>query len=127
MKQALWQKKPQADDLAHAGEYLSLLLAPGAAAALARKFRKAKIGFHPAKNILRASGLTPLDAGNARVAADLKKIAHGKTLGPVLLVRGDAARGLPLVVADGYHRLSAAWHAAEAMPVACCIVDRKRD
>jgi hypothetical protein len=44
------------------------------------------------------------------VKRDLGKIARGKALPPILLVRGDAARDLPLIVADGMHRLSAAWH-----------------
>jgi len=41
-------------------------------------------------------------------------------------VRGDAARDLPLIVADGMHRLSAAWHHDESADVACCIVDRPK-
>ena len=42
----------------------------------------------------------------------------------IMLVRGDAERDLPLIVADGMHRLSAAWHAEESADVACCLVDR---
>jgi hypothetical protein len=37
----------------------------------------------------------------------------------VLLVRGDETRGLPLVVADGHHRICASWYWDENEPVAC--------
>jgi hypothetical protein len=63
---------------------------------------------------------------NAKVAKSLRKIAQGKPLPPIMLVRGDAERDLPLIVADGMHRLSAAWHADESANVACCLVDRPK-
>jgi hypothetical protein len=44
------------------------------------------------------------------VAHNLQKIADGKALSPVLLVRGDASRGIALIVADGYHRICASWY-----------------
>ncbi|MBV9548984.1 MAG: hypothetical protein JO256_04855 [Alphaproteobacteria bacterium] len=93
---------------------------------LAAKLRKAEVEIHPAKNIIRAARITPLPKSNAKVKRDLGKIAQGKKLPPILLVRGDAGRDLPLIVADGMHRLSAAWHRDESADVACCIVDRPR-
>lgn len=84
------------------------------------------VASHPAKNILRAARATTYAASNAKVARDLGKIARGKKLPPILLVRGDAARDLPLIVADGMHRLSAAWHQDESADVACVVVDRPK-
>ena len=123
-KTPLWLHRQQSEDCAHARAYLGLLFAPRAAAALAKALGKAPIDLHFAKDIARAARLAPLPATNAKVAADLKKVAKGKKLPPILLVRGDAALDLPLIVADGMHRLSAAWHADEASEVACCLVGR---
>ena len=122
----LWLPRQQAEDCAHAGEYLALLFPAPAARALAKRFAKAKVEVHPAKNILRAARATPYPATNAKVRHDLGKIAKGRKLPPILLVRGDAARDLPLIVADGMHRLSAAWHHDEAADVACVVVDRPK-
>ena len=121
-----WLPRQQAEDCAHARSFLGLLFAPRAAAALGAALGKAKVGSHAAKDIVRAARITPLPATNRRVAQDLKKIAKGKKMPPILLVRGDAARDLPLLVADGMHRLSAAWHADESADVACVIVDRPK-
>jgi hypothetical protein len=63
------------------------------------------------------------EAGDFDAADDLKRIQKGKALAPVLLVRGDLGKGLPLVVADGYHRICAVCHFDESAPVRCRIVD----
>jgi hypothetical protein len=73
---------------------------------------------------LRASGLALQSEENPHVAGDLKKVRKGKPLSPILLVRGDAMQGLPLIVADGYHRICASWHIDEDAAVPCRIVDR---
>jgi hypothetical protein len=43
---------------------------------------------------------------------------------PVLLVRGELRTGLPLIVADGYHRLCASYHVDGATDIPCRVVDR---
>jgi hypothetical protein len=111
---AIWLPRQQSEYCDHAAEYLSLLFPTARARALAARLRKAKVEVHPAKNILRAARINALPANNAKVKRDLSKIAKGKGLPPILLVRGDAAHDLPLIVADGMHRLSAAWHHDEA-------------
>jgi hypothetical protein len=40
----------------------------------------------------------------------------------VLLIRGDAATGAAMTVADCYHRVCASWYRDENIPVACRIV-----
>ena len=57
------------------------------------------------------------------MSEDLKRIQKRKALAPVLLVRGDLASGLPLVVADGYHRICAVCYFDESAPVRCRIAD----
>jgi len=48
------------------------------------------------------------------VTDELKKIKAGKAISPVLLVGGLREY---LVIADGYHRVSAAFHVNEETPV----------
>ncbi len=122
----LWLSRQQVEDCVAARAYLSLLLPPRAAATIEGKLRKAPVILHVAKNLIRAACVTPFPKTNAKVKRDLGKIARGKPLPPIMLVRGDAASDLPLIVADGMHRLSAAWHHNESADVACCIVDRPR-
>ncbi|MGO9041166.1 MAG: hypothetical protein ACLQIK_05885, partial [Mycobacterium sp.] len=63
--------------------------------------------------ILRAAQLSLLPVDNPHVAADLAEIKKGQPLSPILLVRGDFATGVPLQVADGYHRVCASYHTDE--------------
>lgn len=72
-----------------------------------------------AKDILRASGLSPLGMSNAHVERDLKKIQSGTALSPLLLVRQEGQR---TVVADGYHRLCAVYRLDEDASIPCKIV-----
>ena len=61
-----------------------------------------------------------LEARNdPHVNADLHKIHDGKALAPVMLVRGDAQNRRPLIIADGYHRICAAYYFDENRFVDC--------
>ena len=60
-------------------------------------------------------GATPAD--NAHVKSDLAKIAAGKKLSPILLVRGNAVDALQ--IADGYHRVCASYLTDENTPIPC--------
>jgi hypothetical protein len=119
-----WKKSPGAGDLASAGQYLALLEPLAGATALVRALRAAKSTEQAAKDLLRASALPLLAREESQVAQDLKRIRKGRTLSPVLLVQGDAGRGVALTVADGYHRICAAWHHDEDAPIACRIARR---
>jgi hypothetical protein len=118
----IWKARPDAHDFPAALDYLTLLLEEAAARKLVARLRKAPTIDKKAKDLLRASQLPLLPRDNFHVAGDLKKIKKGKALSPVLLVRGDAGRDLPLVVADGYHRICASWYRDENIPIACRIV-----
>jgi hypothetical protein len=119
-----WSKLGEDEDFEAARRYLSLLSSDSQAKTLVRKLRQTHLTEHPAKDLLRAAQLPLLPSDDPRVADDLKKIAKGKSLSPVLLVRGAMAHGFPLVVADGYHRICAVVYFDESAPVACRIVDR---
>jgi hypothetical protein len=85
--------------------------------------RKAPTQRKKAKDLLRASRLPLLSRDNPHVVGDLKKIKKGKPMSPVLLVRGNAGTDIPLLVADGYHRICASWYRDENIPIACRIVN----
>lgn len=115
----LWMDKPEAHDYQAAQDYLSLVLEARQAAALVGRLRRAPLIRRKAKDILRASKLSVLPRDSAYVARDLKKIRKGKSLSPVLLVRGDMRRDTPLMIADGYHRICASWYIDEDAEIPC--------
>jgi hypothetical protein len=119
-----WKSEPEGHDYPAAEAYLSLVAAPDVVAPIVAALRDAPTAHYKAKDLLRASDLALLPADNAHVARDLAKVKAGELLSPVLLVRGDAASGTPLVVADGYHRICASYHLDENADIPCRIVDR---
>ena len=115
-----WKDEPEAEDFPSAQSYLSLLVGVEAATKLAKALRKQKeLSHFAAKAILRASGLPLLAADDSEVSSDLEKIKLGQKLSPVLLIQG-----VPLWVADGYHRVCVSYHLDEKSPVPCRIVSR---
>jgi hypothetical protein len=121
-----WKKQPEQSDYDAAAAYLSLVFPRSQAEALARALRNRPIERRAAKDLLRASGLPLLAREEASVKEDLKKIAKGKPLAPILLVCGDLSKGVPLIVADGYHRICAVCHFDEFAPVACQMAQNRR-
>jgi hypothetical protein len=112
---------PRAGQGAVARRFLSLVFSDRDAAHLIALLRRAPTGFFEAKDLLRAAQCELLQKDSPHVASDLKKIGKGKKLSPVLLVRGHARVGVPLIIADGHHRICASWYWQEDEPVACCI------
>jgi hypothetical protein len=119
----IWKPKPDRDDYQAAADYLSLLRPSARAKAWVRALQRAPIVHRSAKDLLRASHLPLLPAKEASVRDDLKKIAKQKALAPVLLIRGNLVNGIPLTVADGYHRICAVCHFDEFAPIAAQIID----
>ena len=118
-----WKDEPDEHDYPAAEDYLSLVLTGPLAAAAVAALRSAPLAHRKAKDLLRASGLAVLPPDNVHVAKDLAKVRDGRKLSPVLLVRGDLPRGVPLVVADGYHRICASHHLDEDADIPCRITD----
>ncbi len=118
----IWKHKPEAHDFPAALDYLTLALEDAVARKLVAALRKAPTQHKKAKDLLRASRLPLLSRDNPHVIEDLKKIKKGKPMSPVLLVRGDAGKDVPLLVADGYHRICASWYRDENILIACRIV-----
>jgi hypothetical protein len=124
MPVVVWKTAPEEHDYPAAVAYLALLAAPDEVEVLVDLLRAAPAQHWKAKDILRASGLPLLPHDNRHVAADLHKIADGKALSPVLLVRGDLTVGRPLQVADGYHRVCASYHTDENTDIPCRLAAR---
>jgi hypothetical protein len=115
-----WKTEPEEEDFPSAESYLSLLVGSAGAAKLVKALRKEHpISHHAAKDILRASGLALLGANDSEVVADLEKVKAGEKLSPVLLIYG-----VPLWVADGYHRVCASYYLDEKEEIPCRIVAR---
>ena len=124
-KRALrWSKQAVGEDYKAALDYLSLIVTAPQAKRLVSRMRNARPLKRAAKDLLRASALPLLPPEDAAVARDMKKIQKGKALSPVLLVRGDAYKGAVLIVADGYHRICAAYHDDEGAQIACLMASR---
>jgi hypothetical protein len=118
-----WSEEEEDKDFEAAFKYLSLLRPDAKAHALVKSLRGAKLIEHAAKDLLRAAQLPLLPRDEPHVDQDLKRIQKGKPLAPVLLVRGDMGNGLPLVVADGYHRICAVVYFDESASVRCRMAD----
>jgi hypothetical protein len=121
-----WKEQPDEHDYPAAEEYLSLVTSPAEARSVARRLRVAPIVRRKAKDLLRASRLPVLAPDNFHVAKDLKKVAEGTLLSPVLLVRGRLRMDTPLIVADGYHRICASYHLDEDADIPCRLTDLGR-
>lgn len=120
-----WKNEPDDHDYPAAADYLSLVVSPTAATQLIRRLRAARVVRRKAKDLLRAAQLPVLPPENMHVAKDLEKVRTGNLLSPVLVVRGRLGGGLPLTVADGYHRICASWHLDEDADIPCRIADAR--
>lgn len=119
----VWKKRPESADYAAAAAYLALIFGTTRVKDVLKALRAAPVTESSAKDLLRASGLPLLPPDESSVKEDLKRVSKGKPLAPVLLLRGDMSRGIPLIVADGYHRICAVCHYDEHAAVASQIIE----
>jgi hypothetical protein len=119
----LWLDDVVAHDYPSAVNYLGLIGDPKTVTALEDSLRKAPIEMHRANDILRAAGLDLLTLDDPSVRRDLSKVMFGERWSPVLVVRGDVLAGVPLTIADGYHRVCASYHLSEDTYIPCKIAD----
>jgi hypothetical protein len=106
VKSIRWLDDPEQKDYLAARSFLSMVIAPEELDETISALHNAPQGHWAAKDLLRAAALPPLRAKqSAEVAEKLAKIKEGTAISPVLLVGGIREF---LVIADGYHRVSAA-------------------
>ena len=106
MKKVKWLKRPEAKNWFSANVYLGLL-GYGRSPIPAAGRSKLKVEWFPAKDILRAAGLNLLHEGSQKVESKVEKIKKGTKLSPVILV---ITKPGTLVIADGFHRISALYY-----------------
>lgn len=115
-----WEKKPAAEDLEAARTYLNMVLDKRAIERAIRNFRRCSTLMLEAKDVLRASGLSLLEKNDPKVSKDIKRLGKRKKLSPVLLIKGNIRTGIPMTIADGYHRVCASYYWDENCLIACC-------
>lgn len=114
-----WKNAPEAKHYQASYDFLSLIYPERQVTAIVSRLKANKITYFKAKDIMRASGLTPLPKSNANVQKNLEKIDDEIALTPVLLVQ-DSGHG-KVIIADGYHRTSAVYQYDEDESIACKI------
>jgi hypothetical protein len=106
VKSVKWLDDPEQKDYLAARSFLSMVIFPEELDETISALHDAPQGNWAAKDLLRAADLPPLRAKQStEVAEKLAKIKKGTPISPVLLVGGIREF---LVIADGYHRVSAA-------------------
>lgn len=123
MKKIKWLLAPEEQDFQGAQSFLDLIAPPATVEKIITKFSTTDLIDVKAKDVIRAAGLNLLSADNFHVARDLKKIAAKMALSPILLVRGSGASGVPLIIADGYHRACAVYFLNEDADIKARIVE----
>ncbi len=109
---------PADDDYDSARNYLELLFPEEKAAELVEQLKKAEIKLKKAKDIMRASRLDLLPMDNQFVQYDIHKARRKELMGPIMLVLGNER----LIIADGFHRMCAAYYLGEEIEIPCLIV-----
>ena len=118
-----WAEAPAEHDYPAAASYLRLLAPAADVETLTALLAEAPVVRQHAKDLLRAARLPLLPADDPEVRKVLKKVAHGRRLSPILLVRGDLRSSQPLQIADGYHRVCAGYHLGEDTEIPCRLVE----
>lgn len=116
-----WETAPNPDNAKDAENFLHLFKKQKNSDAIVEDLEQRPLEWFKAKDILRAANLQPLPADDEHVAEVLARIDNGELLPPVYLVRGSLKNGNPVTIADGYHRISAAYHRGESTEVAAQI------
>jgi hypothetical protein len=126
MAKVKWLEKPEPHDFPAAADYLDMLAEPHIVKQLTEKLQAGTVVHKKAKDILRAAQLNLLPTDNPHVTADLAKIKKEQPLSPILLIRGDYTTGVPLQIADGYHRVCASYHTDENTDIPVVLVSLSR-
>ena len=117
-----WLPDPAEHDYPAAESYLRLVAGPEFVKESTALLSEAPTVHQHAKDILRAARLPLLPTDDPEVARDLKAVAKGNPLSPILLIAGDVKTGRPLQIADGYHRVCASYHLNEDTEIPCRLV-----
>lgn len=115
-----WLKAPEPDNFPAARDFLTLLFGAKPAKKLVRELQSGADVTFKAIDVLRASREPLLDVTNAHVKDNHQKILKGEKLSPLLLVADPLCSRV--LIADGYHRLCAAFSFDEDAAIPCRLV-----
>lgn len=116
-----WETVANKDNARDASRYLAMYKTQKNADRIVDDLKAGALVTFKAKDILRASCLPPVQLDNQHVQAALQLIADGVPLTPVYLLRGKLKGGVPVVIVDGYHRVSAAYYTDPSADVSAYI------
>ncbi len=102
-----WSTKPKRKNYAAATAYLHLQFGCKVALALTTRLKRARIQKCAARDILRASHTPMAEVRAFDWDKQNKDIKRGRRFPPILLVCRE--HGAPVIIADGFHRLCAAF------------------
>lgn len=108
-----WMDEPESHDYTAALSYLSLYFPLEKAGEFVHALHAAPVEQWKAKDIIRASGLAVLDKHNSHIEHNFRRIAEGKKLSPILLVRTPDR----VLIVDGFHRACTIYHYDEDQPI----------
>ena len=117
MAEPKWLDAPTDQDYTAAQDYLEMLTGDEAAELGISQLREAPVVFKRAKDILRSSGHTLLALSTEEVQQVFDKIDMDEGLSPVLL-----CRAYPVIIADGFDRVSAIYHRNPNAAIPCQII-----
>jgi hypothetical protein len=112
MTKITWLEQPEDHDYDAAFDYLRLHFAEALAQRMVKDLRSAAMTAFKSKDIFRASGLELAGLDNFHVEHNIEKIKANKPVSPILLIAGH-----PMIIADGFHRVSAIYHLSEDAPI----------
>ena len=115
-----WTKKVSKTDLEDAERYLRLVFEPRDVKEAIKKLekRRTNIETFQVRDILRASENELKTESNENVQKQFVKMFKGEPLVPILLVR----KNQKLFIADGYHRMCAAYYLDKETEMHCVLV-----
>ena len=126
----MWSHECDPEDFGHALDFLSLCMNPDDALAYVNDLQddasKGKIEHYKVVDIFRAAKCKPADPeDDSEAKRRIDVMNKGGKQSPVMLVRGEKSKtGLHPIIADGYHRLSAAYAIDTEMLIPCIVADK---
>lgn len=115
-----WTEEGSEDDYRAAEVYLSLINTPANVSKAIAGLRAAGVDKFKATDLLRASQVELPESDDRPCRKEIKKINKGEALSPLLLVRDAAMK--KVIIADGFHRLCAAYRIDPDVILHCKIV-----
>jgi hypothetical protein len=125
----MWSHNCDPKNYQDATDFLSLCMDPADAKSYVQQMQgncnDGDVEHYKARDILRAAKTDPADTTDPDVINHTNMMQSGVKMNPVLLVRGSAKKnGTHAIIADGYHRTSAAMRLDPQMVIPCVVATK---